>query len=322
MSSFAPRNNVITRRVSAARASLTRRVRPIVISRSERRLFEMDIQQSITMQSRNYNPKKPIVVANVCPEAHELLKPVLDQWFGDAHHALEIDEATDPGKLIRTLVTGKGKWKKSVKCVSAVFDQRVSMGVPECLPAKHQLVTFVGDPFTLAVAEYQRQLGEPNFWYRGQQVEFSQCFPTVDSFLDRYPDWLYSRLPQNLTLANLPQKLGRDFLFVGVLESLQESVNQLAEIIDQPAVELASAWGAGETAVGSDSLRQKFYAQYPRPKAIYDFARSAGAGSDEIDSNDSVSNSDSQSASAGLHGPHGGKVTTGKLDLQLSSSAD
>lgn len=270
------------------------------------------------MQSRNYNPKKPIVVANVCPEAHELLKPVLDQWFGEAHHALEINEASDPGKLIRSVVSGKGKWKKTVKCVSAVFDQRCSLGAPDCLPADLQLVTFVGDPFTLAVAEFQRQQRRPNFWYRGQQVEFSQCFPTLDSFLDRYPDWLYGRLPQNLTLANLPQKMGHDFLFVGVLESLQESVNQLAETIDQSAVELTSVWDAGDTTVGSESQRQKFYAQYPRPKAIYDFASSGGSGSDELD----ASHSSSESASAGIRGPHGGKVTTGKLDLQLSSSAD
>ena len=278
----------------------------------------MDSQQSLAMQSRNYNPKKPIVVANVCPEAHELLRPVLDQWFGDAHRPIEIDETADPGELIRTVTRGNGKWKKSVKCVSAVFDQRVAMGVPDCLPAKHQLVTFVGDPFTLVVAEYRRQLQQPNFWHRGQQVEFSQCFPTLDSYLERYPDWLYGRLPQNLTLANLSQKLGRDFLFVGVLESLQESVNQLAKIIDQPTVELTAVWGAGDTTVGSESQRQKFYAQYPRPKAIYDFARSEEGASDELDSSDSVSDS----ASSGLHGPPGGKVTTGKLDLQLSSSAD
>ena len=274
----------------------------------------MDIQQSFDMQSRNYKPKKPIVVANVCPEANELLRPVLDQWFGDAHRPIEVDEASDPVDLIRAVTRGNGKWKKSVKCVSAVFDQRVSMGVPDCLPAGSQLVTFVADPFTLAVAEYQRQLRQPNFWHRGQQVEFSERFPTFDSFLDRYPDWLYARLPQNLTLANLSQKLGREFLFVGALESLQESVNQLAEILDQPTVELTSVWGAGNAAVGSESQRQKFYDQYPRPKAIYDFAKSRGLRSDEFDSHDSVS--------AELSGPHVSKVTTGKLDLQLSSSAD
>jgi len=86
----------------------------------------MDIQQTPAMQSPNYKPKKPIVVANVCPEAHELLGPVLDQWFGDAHRRIEIAEASDPIDLIRTVTRGNGKWKKSVKCVSAVFDQRVS----------------------------------------------------------------------------------------------------------------------------------------------------------------------------------------------------
>ena len=264
------------------------------------------------MKSQQYNPKAPVVVANVCPRAHELLKPVLDQWFGDAHHEIVIDEASDAAELVRGVTRGNGKWKKSVKCVSAVFDQRVSMGAPECIPADHQLVTFIGDPFTLAVDEYQRQLQQPNFWHRGQRVEFSQHFPTLDSFLEKYPDWLYGRLPQNLTLANLAQKLGREFLFVGVLDSLQESVDQLAQIIDQPTVELTAAWNVGETAVGSESQRQKFYAQYPRPKAIYDFARSEAIGADEPDSEVG------DSGCAELHRPHGSSVNTGTLDLQAS----
>jgi len=256
------------------------------------------------MLSQTYNPKTPVVVANVCPVAHELLRPVLDQWFGDSHRSIAIDESADPSELIRTVTRGGGKWKKTVQCVSAVFDQRVSMGVPECLPAKHQLVTFVADPFALAVAEYQRQLRQPNYWHRGQHIEFSQRFPTLDSFLERYPDWLYSRLPQNLTLANFSQKLSEEFLFVGVLESLQESVNQLATIIDQPTVELQGQWNAGDAGTGSQSQRKKFYAQYPRPKAIYDFAVTGDVAADAH------------------HRPQAGKVATGKLDLQLSSSAD
>jgi hypothetical protein len=279
----------------------------------------MNPQQTLAMQSQNYNPKRPIVIANVCPEAHELLAPVLDQWFGAAHHPIEIDEVSDPRELLRTVTRESGKWKKSVKCVSAVFDQRVSIGVPEWLPANHQLVTFVGDPFTLAVSEYQRQLQQPNFWHRGQRVEFAQLFPTLDSFLQRYPDWLYARLPQDLTLANLSQKLGSEFLFVGLLESLQESVDQLATVIGQPTIELTKVWSKGNVAVGSESQRQKFYAQYPRPKAIYDFAISRGSASEELDSSGSVSEPFSHT---GLRGPHRGKVTTGKLDMQLSSSTD
>ncbi len=261
------------------------------------------------MKSQQYNPKTPVVVANVCPKAHELLKPVLDQWFGDGHREIVVDEASEARELISSVTRGSGKWKKSVRCVSAVFDQSVSMGVPDCLPPDHQLVTFVGDPFTLAVDEYQRQLQNPNFWHRGQRVGFSQHFPNLDAFLDRYPDWLYGRLPQNLTLANLKQKLRREFLFVGVLDSLQESVDQLAQIIDQPIVELTTPWNAAETVVGSEAQRQKFYAQYPRPKAIYDFAKSQAGGAGEFDS---------EVGTAEFHRPHGGNVTTGTLDLQAS----
>ena len=163
-----------------------------VISRSERRLFELDTQQLLNMQSPTYNSKIPVVVASVCPEAHELLQPILDQWFGESHHAIAVDEASDPAELMREVTRGSGKWKKSVQCISAVFDQRVSMGVPECIPAEHQLVLFVGDPFGLVVSEYQRQLGQSNYWHRGQRIEFSERFPTLQSFVERYPDWLYS----------------------------------------------------------------------------------------------------------------------------------
>jgi hypothetical protein len=259
------------------------------------------------MKSQNYNPKTPVIVSHVCPRAHELIKPVLDHWFGDGHREIVIDEFTDAGEIVRSLTRGSGKWKKSVKCVSAVFDQSFSMGVPECLPADHQLVSFVCDPFTLAVDEYQRQSQQSDFWHRGQRIEFSQRFPTLDAFLDRYPNWLYDRLPQNLTLANLSEKMGDEFLFVGVLETLQESVDQLAQTIGQPTMKLTTSWNDGETVVGSESQRQKFYAHYPRPKAIYDFAKAEVARAGEIDSEVTEH-----------HRLHGSNVTTGALDLQAS----
>ncbi len=268
--------------------------------------------RTIKMNSQNYNPKVPVVVAHVCPEANALLQPVLDQWFGDSHLAIAIDGASDSGELMRSMTRGSGKWKKSVRCVSAVFDQRCSMGVPDCLPAEYQLACFIADPFRLVAAEYRRLLRQPNFWHRGQQVDFSQHFPSLDSFMDRYPDWLYSRLPQDLTFANFPHKLGNEFLFVGVLESLQESVDQLANVLGQPRVKLNGDWDVGGTASGSEALRQAFYAQYPRLKAIYDFAIGDGQSAAP----------DQHCDPAALDRPDGGNVTTGKLDLQHAASAD
>ena len=256
------------------------------------------------MQSRNYNPEIPIVIASVCPEAHQALQGVLNQWFDDSHHCIPIDETSDNAKLTGDLTDSDGKWKKNVRCVSAVFDQSVSMGVPACLPSDHQLILFVDDPFKLVFAEYQRKLQQPNFWYRGERIDFSKRFPTLESFLNRHPDWLYDRFPQDLTLANLPQKLSQEYLFVGVLESLQASVNQLANILGQPAVELTDVLDASGAASGFESLRQSFYAQCPRLKAIYDFACGPSGAATEIH-----------------HAPHqtrGSNIKTGSLNLQQS----
>ena len=270
------------------------------------------------MQVKNYDPQIPIVIANLCPDAQAIISPVLDQWFGREHYALSINDATDCNEFIRALTDDSGQWIKGLRCVSGVFDQRLSIGVPDCLPANYQMVTFVGDPMRLAVAEYHRQKKQPNFWHKGQPAEFSQCFPTLESFVRRYPDWLYARLPQDVTLANLSQKMGQEFLFVAVLESLQESVNQLAELIDKPSVELSATWESGEQTFVSESLRQQFYAHYPRPKAIWDFAVSITSGSRKPNSRHRFSDS----ATTGLRGPHRVKINIGELNLEGPSLAD
>ncbi len=264
------------------------------------------------MQTKNYNPEAPVVVANVCPQANLLLQPVLDQWFGDSHYSLTIDETSDAGDLIRSVTSGSGKWKKKLRCVSAVFDQRFAMGVPDCFPADHQMILFVDDPFRLMVADFQQKSRQTDFWYRGQRMEFSQRFPTIDSFFRRYPDWLYGRFPADLTLANLPQKLGFEYLFTGLLETFQKSVNQLAEILGQPQVQLAGTCQAVEPVGGAELLRANFYNQYPLLKSVYDFVvnhpySSTLRAEDGAKKNPNVP--------TGLAGPHSGIVTTGKMAL-------
>ena len=83
---------------------------------------------------------------------------------------------------------------------------------------------------------------------------------------------MFSHLPQNLTLANYRQQLESQFIYIGVYEDLQTSIDQLATVLDKPTMQLPVSNASEYDENVPNHLREQFYRDYPLPKKIYDFA--------------------------------------------------
>ena len=83
---------------------------------------------------------------------------------------------------------------------------------------------------------------------------------------------MFSHLPQNLTLANYREKLASQFVYIGVFEDMQTSINRLASALNQPTMTLPVSNASEYDETVPEELREQFYFDYPLPKKIYDFA--------------------------------------------------
>ena len=224
---------------------------------------------------KTYDPSKPIIYTHIPKCAGTSVVRLLREWFGDNYHKLNQDETKD--MLLPRVETQdeQGNWLPNVKCIHGHFNHGRGYGLPYYYPEVDQYFTILRDPFDVCVSMYFFAKGRSingQFWFRGQQVDIRDEFPTVTDYVNSYPYWLFNHLPQNLTLDNYEEVLSRQFVYMGIFEDLQNSIDRLADILDMPQTELPHMNISTYDEPVPTSLRDKFYHDYPLLKKVYQFA--------------------------------------------------
>jgi hypothetical protein len=224
---------------------------------------------------RKYDPSKPILYTHIPKCAGSSVVRLLRLWFGDQYHKLNQDETQD---IILPRVETRdeqGDWLPNVKCIHGHFNHGRGYGLPYFYPELDQYFTVLRDPFDVTVSMYFFAKGrskEGRFWFRGQPVDLRVQFPNVESYVNTYPYWLFDHLPQDITLANYEEKLREKFVYIGVFEDLQTTIDHLGKIFDKETAELPLVNVSEYDETVPEHLREKFYHDYPLLKRIYDFA--------------------------------------------------
>lgn len=224
---------------------------------------------------RKYDPEKPILYTHIPKCAGSSMRIALGQWFGDGYHKLNQRQDSKFGMEKLPTQDSDGNWLPGVRCIHAHFHHGHGFGLPYFFPEVDQYITILRDPFDLMVSMYFFIKGRSNqgkFWFRGRPVDITEKYPTIETYIRGYPYWLFSHLPQDLTLSNYRKKLTDRFVYIGIFEDLQNSIDRLAERLGQSplTVPISNASQYDETV--PEHLREQFYFDYPLPKKIYDFA--------------------------------------------------
>lgn len=223
---------------------------------------------------KKYDFRQPVIYTHIPKCAGTSVVQVLRQWFGRGYHKLNQDETQDI--LLPRVETRdeRGHWLPDVKCIHGHFNHGRGYGLPYFYPEVTQYFTILRDPFDLAVSMYFFAKGRSargEFWYRGQQVDFSSQFPSVSEYVKSYPYWLFNHLPQDLTLDNYETKLHQRFIYIGIFEDLQTSMSNLAKLLNKPEVEMPQLNASTYDEPVPHLLRERFYRDYPLLKRVYDF---------------------------------------------------
>ena len=224
---------------------------------------------------RPYDPSRPIIYTHIPKCAGTSVVRLLRHWFGDQYHKLNQDETKD---IILPRVETQdenGDWLPNVKCIHGHFNHGRGYGLPYFYNEIDQYFTILRDPFDLTCSMYFFAKGRSirgEFWFRGEQVDIRDQFPTIESYVSSYPYWLFNHLPQNITLDNFEEKLSQQFVYIGVFEDLQTSIDNLGKILGKPRFELPRTNVSTYDEVVPEYLRDKFYHDYPLLKRIYNFA--------------------------------------------------
>jgi hypothetical protein len=224
---------------------------------------------------RQYDSNQPLIYTHIPKCAGSSVVRLLREWFGNEYHKLNQDERRDI--ILPRVETRdkKGRWLPNVKSIHGHFNHGRGYGLPYFFPEINQYFTILRDPFDLAVSMYFFAKGrskEGRFWFRGESVNLNDQFPNVESYVNSYPYWLFDHLPQDVTLENYEERIRSKFIYLGVFEDLQTSIDNLARLLGKPSTILPHFNVSNYDEKIPNQLREKFYEDYPLLKKVYDLA--------------------------------------------------
>ncbi len=224
---------------------------------------------------RAFDPSQPLIYSHIPKCAGSSVVKLLRTWFKSSFHQLIQDETQNIVLPRMATQDADGNWLPNVKIIQGHFDHGRGYGLPYFYPEINQYFTIYRDPFDMLVSMYFFVKGKSKqgeFWNRGRQVDIRETFSDVQDYLRYYPRWMFDHLPVNLTMHKLEDKLRERFIYIGLFEDLQTTVDKLAIIFGKETMELPRFNVSEYDEPIPEHLRGRFYQDYPLLKRIHDFA--------------------------------------------------
>lgn len=186
-----------------------------------------------------YDPGKPLFSLHIPKCAGTAFIEILKSWYGTKLYLHYIDEKNNKNpKIYRLKKYIKNEYRKNI-CIHGHFNRNRYIGVREYYPDADQFITFFRDPFERFLSNYyfmKRKTGGRN---RGSSGGIYRAGRIVDRSID--PDYTLEQhfkkimgktsqyFPDDMNLNNFKDYLNSNFIYIGLAEDMQTSVDKLSE---------------------------------------------------------------------------------------------
>jgi len=215
-----------------------------------------------------YDKDKPLISLHAPKCGGTSFLSVLKQWFGENLYLHYFDQRRN--ERPRRYETRGGI------CIHGHFNKRRKLGVLDYYPEADQLIIILRDPFEMALSRYFFTKGQgENFFRNGKRVTpIREQFRDVGDYLRRYEKRRYvmNLLPYEGTPDTYEEMFEKYFVYVGITEDLQTSVDMLAQRLgftSRPIKRLNTSVHDEEVTA---EMREEFIHTHPLSFAIYNYA--------------------------------------------------
>lgn len=231
-----------------------------------------DIVKNIV--TKHYDPKKLLVSLHIPKCAGTSFSKVLQAWFEEHYFAHYHDEKQNllPEKIANEdLIPGL--------CIHGHFNHPRGEGVEDYYPGAKQLITIIRDPFDLHVSTYfyvkkEAAAQGAGAFRSGKKHPIVLNNWTLSEYLEQSKkSYLCNFLPKDIALGNYREILMTRFLYIGITEKLQHSVNSLAMKLGFPRIEVPHANKADWEEEIPPGAREAFEANNKLEVLIYNFVK-------------------------------------------------
>jgi hypothetical protein len=234
---------------------------------------------------KDYDRKKPVISIHIPKCAGTTLREVLQKWYGKKlyphyfdtrrsrmRNYFDIRRSRMPKKYNLKSGFFKQKFKEGV-CIHGHFNKAKSYGPLDYYPEIDQFFTFLREPFELRVSLYFHAKRQENKGRRAKQV--TENYRDVNDYLSkevRSNPYILNFMPYEMTMDNYKEILDKYFIYIGLTEDMQTSVNVLAARLGFPPTEVGRLNTAEYDEEISTEFREELRCNQPLEYAIYEYA--------------------------------------------------
>ncbi|MBN1224487.1 MAG: sulfotransferase family 2 domain-containing protein [Candidatus Aminicenantes bacterium] len=214
-----------------------------------------------------YDPNAPLISLHIPKCAGQSFMRILRMWFKDNFrpHYLQLRGVPPPRHDLEPGI-----------CIHGHFNRAKGIGVPDYYPAVSQFITVLRDPLEAAVSNYfywktrarERQIKSAKI-RQGSEGDYKD----IDDFFRKRPrSHVWKFMPCDLTSDNYRNIVKSRFLWIGVVECLQSSVDLLADILGFDKIEIPRINPSIRDEELKPEIKEAFIARNSLEFAIYDHA--------------------------------------------------
>jgi|GEM_PF-366319 len=217
---------------------------------------------------KTYDSQKALISLHVPKCGGQSMRRVLLDWFGDQvrFHYFQAQQALpERHEPARGMV------------IHGHFNRNRGFGVEDYYPDVDQFITVIRDPLEMALSNYF-------YWKHRRREEkirdgrlvpgSDEDFRNIEDFFAKRPrSRLLTFLPRDLDGQNYRQVFEERFVWIGVLECLQASIDQLADTLGRPRLRVPHLNTAPRDEEISPSTRDLFIRNNHLEFEIYNLAR-------------------------------------------------
>lgn len=233
---------------------------------------------------RTYDPDWPLFSIHIPKCAGTSLRHVLSKWFGDRFYLHHSDQSTGAKPVRHDLSIGVPKRRRWLLqkpypprvCVHGHFNHDEGYGVLDYYPDARQFVTMLRDPFDIALSIYffSKARGDKRI-IAGKPRPMRAEFPDLSSYVEREvlnkPSIIPSFMPFQLELKTLERDLNERFVYVGLAEDSNKSMERLAQRLGLPYIAMPRSNESSWDEPIPDGARDIYRRQHPTEYALYDY---------------------------------------------------
>jgi len=210
-----------------------------------------------------YDRGKPLFSLHIPKCAGTSIKTILQDWFGDGlrlHYYNEQLNRMPPRYRLKGGI-----------CIHGHFNKDRKLGILDYYPEADQLITILREPFEIEISLYFFLKGRKESTFRNGKPTPLQA-QNLAAFLKGRTSYLFKHVPYEVTLDNYQEILERYFVYIGIAEDLQTSVNVLASKLGFAPVEIGRLNVSQHDEEVPGGLREEYVSKHPLEYAIYHYA--------------------------------------------------